>query len=434
MSYIFNCVRNYIADSPVRFHMPGHKGKSIGDFRGDLFNYDVTELKETDNVYSPGQYGFVTRQLAYISSIFSSKASVISCGGATLCIQSAVYCAKKYYSLPFLVNVRCHTSVISALSLIDADVDFFTDECDLEQILQNTRYTVILTSPDYYGRMYDIKHYADLCHKYNCRLIVDNSHGAHFAFTPKVTHPIKLGADLVIDSLHKTLPTLTGGALLHSNCDIDTELMLEGIRLFGTSSPSYLISSSLCECIDYMKRYGVRSFSQLDVCIEKFTDILKDTSYRRVEYPICDPYRLVLTCDGVDMRQVDEHLRQNGVHSEFSDVDNLVLIPSINNDIEDFRKLYRALNTFQNTENELEHRQYLNVFDSFIKPVMKPSKVLFANSLRVSVEDCVGHIAAEMKFSYPPGMPYTLPGVRINENMQKMLKQSGSKTISTVAE
>lgn len=435
MEYIFNGIKSYIDSSPIRLHMPGHKGYNICDFKDNVFGYDVTELDATDNLYSPKSDGFVQKQLDFISSIFSSHASIISCGGATLCLQSALYCAKKHFSSPFLVNVNCHKSVINALSLIRADVTFFTDDFDIEQLLKKEKYTVVLTSPDYYGRMYDIKYYSSLCKKYSSHLVVDNSHGSHLAFSDECLHPNRLGADLTVDSLHKTLPVLTGGALLHSCCEISTDDMLRGLRIFGSTSPSYLIACSVSSGIEYMHKNGQQALNDLKENLNAFVFSLSDTDFYRVTFPISDPYRLVISSkSGIDMHEADKFLAKNNIYSEFSDESNLILIPSIMNTSEDFARLSATLSEFPVSTGAKELNPVLSPFDGCFKPEKTLGDVMFSNVEKISVSECIGRLSAEMKYSYPPGIPYILPGVRINEKMRNIMLKNGEKYISAVTE
>lgn len=436
MEYIFNGIKSYIDSSPVRFHMPGHKGCNICDFKDNAFGYDVTEIDATDNLYSPRSDGFVQKQLDFISSVFSSHASIISCGGATLCLQTALYCAKKHFSLPFLVNINCHKSVINALSLIRADVTFFADSFDIEQLLKKGKYTIVLTSPDYYGRMCDIKYYSSLCKKYSCHLVVDNSHGSHLAFSDECLHPNRLGADLIVDSLHKTLPVLTGGALLHSCCEISTDDMLSGLRIFASTSPSYLIACSVSSGIEYMYKEGRQALDNLKDILNDFDLSLSCTDFCRVTFPISDPYRLVISSkSGIDMKETDKFLTQNNIYSEFADESNLILIPSIKNTSEDFAHLSSALCKFHVSVDTKRHiSPVLSVFDGCFKPERTLGDIMFSDFEKIAADECIGKLSAEMKYSYPPGIPYILPGVRINEKMRDIMLKNGEKYISAVIE
>ncbi len=436
MEYIFNGIGEYVDSSPIRFHMPGHKGRNIRDFGDNVFKYDVTELDATDNLYSPKIGGFVQNQLEFISDVFSSNSSIISCGGATLCLQSALYCAKKHFSLPFLVNVSCHKSVINALALLRADVTFFTDKFDIEQLLKTERYTVVLTSPDYYGRMYDIAYYSALCKKYSCRLLVDDSHGSHLAFSDEHLHPNESGADLTIDSLHKTLPVLTGGALLHSCCELNTHELLEGIRIFGSTSPSYLIACSVGTGIEYMCEDGKKALYDLKNNIESFVSSLSDSDFYRVTFPVYDPYRLVISSrSGIDMREVERYLISKSIYCEFSDESDLILIPSVRNTLDEFMSLSNALVSFHATASEASHKGHAELsFDDCFKPELPLCDVMFSSVETLSADKCIGKLSAEMKYSYPPGIPYILPGVRINKKMRDMMLICGVDRISTVTE
>ncbi len=430
---IFN-IKKYADMSPIRFHMPGHGGKPFGSLLDGVLPLDVTELEYTDNLYTPAQNGYMDNVLCHLSELYGTAATVISAGGATLCLQSAIYCAKKRWGNTFLVDSRCHKSVFNALCLSDADVIFFDPTGEHTELLSKQPYTLILTSPDYYGRILDIDRITSKLHR-DSHVIVDNSHGSHLFYTAdRSLHPLCHDADLIVDSLHKTLPALTGAALLHSKCEIGRDELLFGMRLFGSTSPSYLISSSADTCCAYMEKHGPELLDGLCKRTVGFSQSLSDTCFTRKTYPIYDPFRITLCSNGeYDMSSVESYLHTKNIFSEFSDPCHLILIPSVFSSDSDFSALSAALHLYRQKEKAACHTTDIVRPNIFI-PEIKPSKTLFASKRSTAVSECVGSIAGEIKYIYPPGIPYVIPGVRIDNEQQNLLKYLGISEITVIEE
>ncbi len=435
MSKITDKLRSYADLDPIRFHMPGHIGYKFGTHLDPVLPYDVTETDLTDDLYAPEQGGSVDQALLRLSEYYKTTATVISAGGATLCLQSAVYCAKKAWNTSFLVDSRCHKSVFNALSLIDADVSFFDIDSDISELFEGAPLTVIVTSPDYYGKIADTKKLSLLCKKNNSHLIVDNSHGSHlYHHESGKLHPLNTGADLVVDSIHKTMPAVTGSALLHSKCQICRKDLLDGIRLFGSTSPSYIISSSADTCCEFMINNGKELLSESVFRIRNFESSLSDTKFYRKKFPLFDPYRITLCSHtNVNMYEVQAYLHEQGIVPEFSDGENLVLIPSIFSSDSDFKALHKALKDFN--FNDIKPCKRIDFSQPrLFSPIVKPSQTLFAKKHTVKTKECTGMIAGELKYLYPPGIPYIIPGVIIDKNKRSVLEQLGIEEITVIEE
>ncbi len=435
MSEIQNILTSYSKKNTVRFHMPGHNGKAFGTYLDSILPYDVTETKFTDDLYAPEPNGAVDMLLSKLSGFYDTTATVISAGGATLCLQSAIYCAKQKWGTPFLVDCRCHKSVFNALCLADADVVFFDPNTDISELFKSGPFTVIVTSPDYYGKITDIKKLTELCKKNNSHIIVDNSHGSHlYYYLDGAMHPLRSGADIVIDSIHKTMPAVTGAALLHSKCDIGRNELLNGIRLFGSTSPSYIISASADICCDHMMSKGRKSLSILLSRIDQFENSLSGTPFFRKHFSNYDPFRITLCShENINMYEVQSYLHKCNTVPEFSDGEHLVLIPSLFSSDSDFDTLLSALKSFgKGSRAPIKHID-LSVPPVF-KPVIKPSKTLFAKKSVIDISECINKIAGELKYIYPPGIPYIIPGVILDSTHRDILRSLGIKEITVIEE
>lgn len=375
-------ISEYAGSSPARFHMPGNKGKI--EVYGSM---DVTELPFTFDMYSDGEMN--ERVFRQTAGLFGADMTLYSCSGATLAIQSAVFtCARSAK----LALSAVHISVSYAMALCRTEPLYFTFGDDILPLIERGAEAVFVTSEDYYGRISPemLKRYAAACHKAGIPLICDNSHGTHLAFwNGGSLHPLKCSADVVIDSAHKTLPALTGGAFLHLNGSASEKWReyLASMRVFGSTSPSYLIACSLENSASYMAKNP-----QKLAALKNRIDMVRNAASEKCAFlpeDGSDPFRLTLFSD--DPARLDAHLAGNGVISEFHDAFAVVLIPSVMNTPEDFERLTAALLSSDSKPGQIpppicEHHS----------ADMLPADALLA---KVSPDG----IASRPIYDYPPG-------------------------------
>lgn len=410
-----NNVKKYNNRRTVRFHMPGHKGIPIDDYQNNLIQHDITELRDTDNLYDPIQNGGIRQLMEYARNLYGSANTILSAGGATLCIQTAIMSVVRTYGKKrIMCDRRCHKSVINTLIL-----------CDVEPIWVDAAYPIkfpsnisalIITSPDYYGNMFDVKSISESCHENNILLICDNAHGSHLIYyNGGYLHPIKNNADIVIDSLHKTLPAMTGAALLHTNYCVSEEILLSSLRLFASTSPSYPISMSIYSCLKYMKNY------QPDLVIECKIK-LRNIGYNVLDGELYDPFRICINLKNAG--DLYNYLYDNDVVCEFFDVNNVIIIPSIMNTIDDFNRLIDLCARFTPLSCDKTEQQ-IYIPKKLISPreaVINPYKI-------IDINEALNQICAEIIAPYPPGIPLIVPGELMDEYIIGKLKYYGYNQI-----
>jgi len=418
-----NNVKNYNKMNPVRFHMPGHKGKPIADYQNNLLPYDLTELKETDNLYDPEPDGGIRQMMSFAKSVYGTANTIFSAGGATLCIQTAIMSVIRTYGRNRIIcDRRCHKSVINAMILCDAE-PIWVDVNSVTELPQAA--AMIITSPDYYGVMFDIERISEMCHANGVLLICDNAHGSHLAYyNDGELHPFNNGADIVIDSLHKTLPALTGSALLHTNECVSEEILLSSLRLFASTSPSYLISASICSCINYMCGEGKdrlhRLYDEIVNCKLKLAKI----GYNIING---DPFRLCIMLSNAE--KLYDYLYDNGVVCEFYDSNHVIIIPSVMNTESDFDTLVNLCEKFTPIQT-----------DSVSYPIYIPERIMSAREavlspyLTVDTENAPNEICAETIAPYPPGIPLIIPGEMFDDHTITQLKSYGYKQVKIIGE
>lgn len=438
---IVSFLKSYQEKSPVRMHMPGHKGAGILGFEG----MDLTEIYGADELFAAE--GIIKESEQNASNLFGCP-TYYSTQGSTLCIQTmcTILCqdAKSKGKKPkILAGRNAHRSFIHAAALLDFDIEWLYGNSDYlsckiniedleKEIVENNPTAVYLTNPDYLGNLLDISALAFVCKKYNVLLAIDNAHGAYLRFLEPSLHPIDLGADLCCDSAHKTLPVLTGGAYLHLSDSLnqvwknDVKHFME---YFSSTSPSYLIMASLDAANEVLDTTFRNSLSE---CIQR-VDGLKNTLIQH-GYTILsgEPMKITISTKefGYTGNEIANLLMECDIYPEFYDSDYIVLMPSPYNTKDDLKRLETCL-------CKIERKSV--VFNSFPKlerarKVMSVRQALFAPSKMIKVSKSLGQVCSSVSVSCPPAILPVIPGEVISESSVEVMKYYGIETVRVVKE
>lgn len=438
---IVSFLKSYQEKSPVRMHMPGHKGAGILGFEG----MDLTEIYGADELFAAE--GIIKESEQNASSLFGCP-TYYSTQGSTLCIQTmcTILCqdAKSKGKKPkILAGRNAHRSFIHAAALLDFDIAWLYGNSDYlsctistetleKEILENNPTAVYLTNPDYLGNLLDIKSLASICKKHDVLLAIDNAHGAYLRFLEPSLHPIDLGADLCCDSAHKTLPVLTGGAYLHLSDSLnqvwknDVKHFME---YFSSTSPSYLIMASLDATNEVLDTTFKKSLSE---CIQR-VDVLKNALIQH-GYTILsgEPMKITISTKefGYTGNEIANLLMECDIYPEFYDSDYIVLMPSPYNTKDDLKRLETCL-------CKIERKSV--VFNSFPKlerarKVMNVRQALFAPSKMIEVSKSLGQVCSSVSVSCPPAILPVIPGEVISESSIEVMKYYGIETVRVVKE
>jgi arginine/lysine/ornithine decarboxylase len=283
---IVDFILKYAERKAHRLHMPGHKGQIIKDFPlSALFPFDITEIKGADFLLSAK--GIIAESQENAAKIFGSKKTIFTTEGSTLAVKTMI---SLQGSDTIIADRNAHRSFSDACTLLNKKVIWAPDTkpISIEKALsENPNANIYITSPDYFGNLADIKTIANITHDSGKILMVDNAHGSYLKFIEGFCHPIECNADLVCDSAHKTLPVLTGGAYLHINNDLFTESYKEIIKVFSSTSPSYLTLMSL----DYANRFLSEKSN-----IGRMNDVAKKIFEIKSKYKITtdEPYKIAI--------------------------------------------------------------------------------------------------------------------------------------------
>ncbi len=438
---IADFVKSYADKKNCRMHMPGHKGA----FFLGCESYDITEVFGADALYEAD--GIISQSEKNASELFGTKRTVYSTEGSSQCIRAMLYLAvnyKKTSEKPYILAGRnVHKSFLYAASLLDFDIVWlWPDEmhslcsCKIspEQIQKEISVrnqkpaAVYLTCPDYLGGQLDLKAIADICHKNDTLLVVDNAHGAYLHFLNEKNHPMDLGADLCCDSVHKTLPVLTGGAYLHINKNADdffVDNVKQAMALFGSTSPSYLILSSLDLCNRYLACYYNHRLSETVDTLESIRENLINNGWCIEQ---TDPLKITIKSpDGMTGNSIAQMLRTKGIECEYSDSKYVVLMITPENTRKELEKLVEILGI-----NESRYREDENLQPIKCKQAVSVREAMFAKQELVFVDNSVGRICGVPTVGCPPAIPIVVSGEIIDDTAVDMFKYYGIKEVSVI--
>ena len=314
-------------------------------------------------------------------------------------------------------------------------LSFHITERHLEDVFETSSslpVALYLTSPDYLGNVLDIHAISEVCKRYGVLLLVDNAHGAYLNFLRESNHPLALGADLCCDSAHKTLPVLTGGGYLHVSKDAPSffaENAANTMAIFASTSPSYLILSSLDRCNAYLDK----SYKEdLLLCCERVEALKK--SIRRYGFALIGSEPLKITIltkySGYLGTELAEILRKEKIECEFCDNDHLVFMLSPSNSEVDFEKI----NAFF---EKLEVRDPITTFPPSVQHGEKKIAIrtaIFSPSEEIPVGNAEGKILASPCVTCPPAIPIGICGETITSSAIKAFEYYGIEKIRVVKE
>ncbi len=430
---IWDAVQAYLAESPVRMHMPAHKGNASAlppEF-AQLAPLDVTELPETGSLFD-GE-GCTARAEQAAAALFGTAATFLSAGGSTLCIQAMLRLACPQGG-KLLCSRVIHRSAANAMALLDIEPVWLLPDSSagsefsgritpqvLEQALRRhpDAKALYLTSPDYFGVISDISALSRVTTAHGILLLVDAAHGAHLHALEPDCSAVALGADMAAESAHKTLPVLTGGAWLQLGSRADVAGARQAMALFGSTSPSYPILLTLDLCRDWLETGG-------KAAIRAACDRVRQTKalLTRLDFALpqgtCDPMRLAFFAQGVSTAEIRRVFRQHGISAEYCAQQRVILIPSAQNSEADFTRTQQALQALANLPKTAPREDADALLQALAKAhplaqiAITPREALLAPTERIAASESLGRIAATPVCPCPPAIPLVMPGETIS--------------------
>ncbi|MCR4881346.1 MAG: aminotransferase class I/II-fold pyridoxal phosphate-dependent enzyme [bacterium] len=423
--YIIEAIKKLKNSKRTFFTTPAHRcGGIIPNGLKTLIGYkafssDFSEVDGLDNLKHPESCILKSQQRA--SEIYNTKATFFLTQGSSSGIIAAIMsCVKDGEKI--LIARNAHESVFNALVLAGAIPVWFLPEhyeefdvnkgVTLKQIEKEFKKNsdikaVFITSPTYEGVVSEVEKIAEFCKSKKVVFIVDEAHGALFPFSEKLPDSaINLGADLVVHSLHKTAPALTGSALLHigKNSEIDAQIIQKNLNLITTTSPSWLIIASI---------EGAIEFLCTKKCKKKIEELLKNIGSLKARHKDFkflkndDETKLFIAKDDICGSDLSAFLDESNIEDELITEKGVLCLCGIGTTKKKLKKLSHVLEKFSEPKNKKEIQK-----TDIILPEMayKPKDVFFKETQIIKKEDALGRVIAENITPYPPCIPVLMSG------------------------
>ena len=390
MTPLFDALKLY-RGVKARFHMPSHGGANALPADEGLFAsapFDVTELSFSDNLSASAGVILEAENLA--AKAYGADHTLFFTAGATDALRAALLCVKGK-KIAFLGDM--HKSFHAAKRLFSLDV---TDITSIGEIEKGAFGAVCVTSPDYYGNVKDIPAIAAACRRAGAAMIVDEAHGAHFAFSDLLPESAVCYADFVVHGAHKTLPVFTGGAMLHVKDAFYKKAREARSEVIGTS-PSYLVMASLDYARDLFEREGRAMYAALKEEIDRVK-----AAYPKVKVLASDDFSRVVIERERGGYALAAALEKAGVFVEAADAGRVVLIVTPFNG----KYLESAFKVAENFRGE--------------------------NAEYPDISDIIGKVSVYDVGVYPPGVPVVRAGEVISKEMAEVLGANLDRLFGTV--
>ncbi|KMT22151.1 aminotransferase class I/II-fold pyridoxal phosphate-dependent enzyme [Clostridium cylindrosporum] len=437
---LFDAVKSYIQDEVIPFHVPGHKhGRGIPeltDFIGEqVLKMDLNGMKDLDFFNNPK--GVILDAEKLFAKAFNAKEAFFLVNGTTSGIEVMIMSTCNPGD-EIILPRNAHRSAISGIILSGAVPIYVEPEINKELGIANgvsvekmkeaiathpNAKAIFLINPTYYGFTSDIKTIAELAHKYNMSVLVDEAHGAHMYFHKDLpSTAMEQGADMCAMSMHKTGGSLTqSSALLVANDRISLERVKKVLDIIFTSSASYLL---LCSLDIARKHMALRGNDLLQKTLDMVRwarneineiDGIYGFGKELVGSPGC--FDFDETKLGINVRrlgftgyEIEALLRKEyNIQIELADINNILALVSIGDRFEDLKLL---INSLKDISSKCEIREYnvINSIPNYSKSLVSPREAFYSEKELLSLKESVGRIVGEMVMAYPPGIPVICEG------------------------
>lgn len=453
---LFDSIKYLKSIGRYPMHMPGHK-RRVTPAEGLPVGWDITEIEGADDLH--WSEGLLKSAMERTAAVWGAGRTWYLVNGSTCGIHAAIRAAAGCGGR-IIAARNCHKSVFHAVELGELDAVWIAPPAEekfeifasmppelVARALERERdiRCVVVTSPTYEGCVSDISAIAEACHRKNVPLIVDEAHGAHLGHYPQFPGgALAAGADAVIQSAHKTLPSLTQTAFLHisENSLLDPEEIEYQLDIFETSSPSYLLMASLDGCTELV-RNGERLFHQwsraLDAVYEEAGRwrVLELFSGGEQVFRF-DRSKLLISGQkgAVTGGALAEMIREKGFEPEMFCGYNVLAMTGLGDDPEMIVRFGRTLTEIDRGLSPADEVKPDVIKIPLCTAVCPITEAMRHKTCDVPLDRAAGMTAGEYVWAYPPGVPVLVPGERIDESTAetvRFLEKSGSRVVYTGA-
>jgi possible arginine decarboxylase len=437
--------QHYNEKNLLPLHMPGHQRKAeMGTALP--YAYDYTEVEDLDNLHTPE--GILQEAMNRTAAYYGCSDCFYLVNGSSSGLQAGIFTLLEEGD-EVVVARNCHRSVFYALSLRKAKIHFLLPEfwedfsCfgsvslkEVERLLREfpKSKALIFTSPSYEGVVSDVEGIAKLCHENGLFLLVDEAHGAHFSPKRGTSFPesaISLGADLVVQSPHKTLCSLTQSAWILGNGQrYSREKLSFYLSVFQTTSPSYPLMLSLEKATTLLEREGEDLFSHWKEVMIGFQEKARTLSYFSFLWEkeeacfAMDFTKIFLRARGIPKLRLGKDLAKllredYGIESEMHSGENLLLMTGPFISEEELDRLFIALKDIERRFGEEKGKPLRSkLLSSALYQISIADNTLqilegLKEGEELNLRDGEGRICLEYLSLYPPGIPLIFPGEKL---------------------
>ena len=444
MGNLYQKLEKYSKKDIVPLHMPGHKRNTKMLGTQLPYNIDITEIDGFDDLHHAD--GIIKNIQEKAQKIYNTKKSFLLINGTTCGILAGIRSFVKKND-KILVARNCHKSVYHAIELNELKPIYVMpktneDGINLEitpkkvknKIKENPDVKlVVLTSPTYEGIISDIKEIVKICHENKIPVLVDEAHGAHLKFMNKTKElsAVDAGADIVVQSVHKTLPALTQTSLLHINGNmVNEEKLKHELSIFETSSPSYILMASIENCLDFLQQKE-NMFEKYEENLEYFYSKTKKIKKLEIlKNKLTDQYFddgkivIITTKTNITGKELSEILRKKyKIELEMSSVNYAIAMTSVCDSKENVERLINALIDID-AKLEIQKMpkyEFENILPIISKSIYEAEKE--DKFVKIDYRKVEGRISKEYMWVYPPGIPIITPGEIISKDIINLLEQ-----------
>ena len=436
---ILGALKQYKSLHPVRFHMPGHQAnrKIFPAFKDAAL--DITELSVSDCLEDPE--GVIAEAQNDIAEILGARKSYIVTDGSSAAVMAMLYAARGFGS-KLLIRRSSHKSIYNACGLLGIEPSIL--RCNelngvllppapivVEEAFQKDSEVcgILLTSPDYYGNIAEYEKIRKICHQYNKLFMVDGAHGAYLRFdadnNSEAVRAAYAGdfADIWVDGSHKTMPTLTQGALLNVNDERLIPRVEEGLGVFRTTSPSYPIMASVEYGVKYMATYGAKL---IDTIKRELMLMQTRLAKRGIQfYPASSTLQFAVDFGGMGISPylAQEILEKRKIFCEMNDGRYLVFYLTAATPISRLRKLESALRRIAREKSLKNTYEEKPIYTCGVKKFSYLTALTFDTQER-PLEKAVGKVCARNLGVTPPCFPLVIAGEVIGKDAVETLSRA----------
>ena len=434
---LVTALQQFVERRPLSWHVPGHKNGLISTLPNAVksaLTYDLTELTGLDDFHHPEKAIAQAEQL--LAETYGAKRSFFLVNGSTVGNLAMIYATCKKNE-KIIIQRNAHKSIFNALELIGAKAIFITPQWDESSLTASGIQTdalklalqhhsdakaVVLTYPNYYGVAgKELREQIELCHQLQIPVLVDEAHGAHFIASKEFpSSALQLGADVVVQSAHKTLPAMTMSSFLHVNSKwVDVEKINHYLRILQSSSPSYLLLASLDDARDYINSYLEKDAVYLKEKRKQWIEALRALRPLQV-IEVDDPLKVILRVSNYTGFQLKAALERQGMYAELADTFQVLLILPLLKQGQAFPfadariRIKEALVELKKDKGQLN-----SILEPNIEQVEYTTSEYTYDEMELLEKEwvpymrAIGRVSASMIIPYPPGIPLLLPGEKI---------------------